>query len=59
MNGTQKIYDRTSTQKTEYIGIAASGVDKDAEQWQIVEITYDDGGKPLTEKHAVVTLEYS
>ena len=58
MNGTQKIYDRTSTQKTEYIGIAASGVDTDAEQWQIIEITYDDDGKPLTEKNAGGSADY-
>ena len=58
MNGTQTLFDRTSTQSTEYIGIAASGVDTDVEQWQIKEIVYGDDSKPVSIKFAGGSADY-
>ena len=58
MNGTQTLFDRTSTQDTEYIGIAASGVDVDAEQWQIKEIVYGNDSKPVSIKFAGGSADY-
>ena len=52
MNGTQMLFDRTSTANTEYIGVAASGVSTTTEQWQIKAITYDANDKPLSIKYA-------
>lgn len=52
MNGTQMLFDRTSTANTEYIGTAASGFDTDDLQWQIKAITYDANDKPLSIKYA-------
>lgn len=52
MNGTQMLFDRTSTANTEYIGTAASGFGTDDEQWQIKEIVYDANDKPLSIKFA-------
>lgn len=58
MNGTQMLFDRTSTSNTEYIGTAASGVATDAEQWQIKEIVYDANDKPLSIKFAGGSADY-
>lgn len=52
MNGTQMLFDRTSTANTEYIGTAASGVGVDDTQWQIKEIVYDANSKPISIKNA-------
>ena len=52
MNGTQILFDRTSTANTEYIGTAASGVSSSTEQWQIKEIVYDANDKPVSIKNA-------
>lgn len=52
MNGTQLLFDRTSTANTEYIGTAASGISTDTAQWQIKEIVYDENGKPVSIKNA-------
>ena len=52
MNGTQMLFDRTSTANTEYIGVAASGFDTDDAQWQIRAITYDGNSQPLSIKYA-------
>lgn len=58
MNGTQTLFDRTSTANTEYIGMAASGVSTDSEQWQIKAITYDANDKPLSIKYANGKADY-
>ena len=52
MNGTQMLFDRTSTADTEYIGTAASGFGTSDLQWQIKAITYDASDKPLSIKFA-------
>lgn len=57
MNGTQTLFDRTSTANTEYIGTAASGFSADDEQFQIKAITYDADGKPLSIKYAGGTAD--
>lgn len=60
MNGTQTLFDRSSTQDTEYIGIAASGVSTSTEQWQIKEIVYDsEDKKPLSIKYAGGSADYA
>lgn len=59
MNGTQMLFDRTSTSNTEYIGMAASGFGTDDEQWQIRAITYDANAKPLTIKYAGGSADYA
>lgn len=59
MNGTQMLFDRTSTANTEYIGTAASGVGTDDEQWQIKAITYDVNDKPLSIKFAAGSADYA
>ena len=58
MNGTQTLFDRTSTTDTEYLGVAASGVASDDEQWQIREIVYDANDKPLSIKYAGGSADY-
>lgn len=58
MNGTQLLFDRTSTANTEYIGTAASGVSTDTAQWQIKAITYDANDKPLSIKFAGGVADY-
>lgn len=58
MNGTQMLFDRTSTSDTEYIGTAASGVSTSTEQWQIKEIVYDANDKPLSIKFAGGSADY-
>lgn len=58
MNGTQMLFDRTSTVNTEYIGTAASGVGTDSEQWQIKEVVYDANDKPISIKYAGGVADY-
>ena len=58
MNGTQMLFDRTSTADTEYIGTAASGVSTDSEQWQIKEVVYDANDKPVSIKFAGGVADY-
>ena len=58
MNGTQMLFDRTSTANTEYIGTAASGVSTDTEQWQIKEVVYDANDKPVSIKFADGSADY-
>ena len=58
MNGTQTLYDRTSTSDTEYIGIAASGIDTTSPQWQIQEVVYDNDNKPVSIKYAGGSADY-
>lgn len=57
MNGTQTLFDRTSTANTEYIGMAACGFSTDDTQWQIREIVYDANDKPLSIKYAGGTTD--
>ena len=60
MNGTKTLYDRTSTQNVEYIGVAASGTDTTSPQWQIREITYsDDDNKIVSELYANGSADYA
>ena len=59
MNGTQYLFDRTSTSNTEYIGVAASGFGTDEPQWQIKASTYDANLKPIAIKYAGGTADYS
>ena len=58
MNGTQMLFDRTSTSNTEYIGMAASGVGTSDEQWQIRAIVYDANAKPTSIKYADGSADY-
>ena len=58
MNGTQMLFDRTSTSDTEYIGTAASNISTSTEQWQIKEIVYDANDKPLSIKFAGGSADY-
>ena len=59
MNGTQMLFDRTSTSNTEYIGMAASGFSADDEQWQIRAITYDANAKPTAIKYAGGSADFA
>ena len=59
MNGTQTLFDRTSTSNVEYIGMAASGTSATAEAWQIRAITYETDSKPLSIKYAGGSLDYT
>ena len=59
MNGTQMLFDRTSTSNTEYIGTAASGVATSTEQWQIKAVTYDANDKPLSIKFAGGSADFA
>ena len=52
MNGTQVLFDRTSTSGSEYIGTAASGVSADSPQWCIVKVDYDANNKPTSVTYA-------
>lgn len=58
MNGTQMLFDRTSTANTEYIGTAASGFGTTDSQWQIKAITYDANSQPLSIKFAGGSADY-
>lgn len=59
MKGTQILFDRESTDGIEYVGISASGVDVDYEQWQIKAIEKDGNGKPVSIKYAKGSADYS
>lgn len=51
-NGTQVLFDRTSTSSSEYIGTAASGVAATDAQWCIVKVDYDADSKVTAVKYA-------
>lgn len=56
MNGTCILFDRDE-EDVEYIGMAASGIATDAEQWQIRKITYSEG-KPISIQYAGGSSDY-
>ena len=48
MNRTKMLFDRTSTENVEYIGISQSGISPSEYGWVIKKITYDVNGKPIS-----------
>lgn len=58
MKGTQILFDKTTTDGIEYVGIAASGVETNQPQWQIKAVEYD-GSDVVSVKFADGTCDYN